>query len=192
MDRVAVYESLAALLRYPDERYQERVGVCRELLSPAAPEMAAKLEQLAADLRGLSIEQAQELFTQTFDLNPLCSLEFGWHLFGENYERGALLARLRRELAAHGVPENGELPDHLTHALPLLARMEVLKADDFYAACLFPALEKMTEAFRGKETPFAAVIAVSRDLLRAEHGALLAAAAQPAANLPVLQEAAHE
>ena len=32
--------------------------------------------------------QIEETFTRTFDVNPACALEVGWHLFGEEYARG--------------------------------------------------------------------------------------------------------
>ena len=38
-------------------------------------------------------EQIQELYTRTFDINPVCTLEIGWHIFGEDYARGALLVK---------------------------------------------------------------------------------------------------
>jgi nitrate reductase delta subunit len=144
-------ERLAGVLTYPEADYERRVEACLALAPPSAREHVAAFAEY---VRPLSTEDAQELFTRTLDLNPVCSMELGWHLFGENYDRGLLMARMRRELAAHDIPENGELPDHLTHALLLLARMEPGPAQDFAGAVVAPAVEKMLAAFAGKQNPY--------------------------------------
>ena len=66
----------------------------------------------------------EELYTRTFDINPVCSLETGWHLFGEDYNRGAFLVRMRGLLRQHGIEEGAELTDHLESALRVLSVME--------------------------------------------------------------------
>lgn len=147
--------ALAGLLTYPDADYSQRLEVS---LCAANPECRVPLDQFANAIRGFELWQLQELFTRTFDMNPVCSLELGWHLFGENYERGLLLVRMRDELRRHGIPESTELPDHLTHALELLACMDHDEAADFIAACVLPALEKMLQAVRDKENPFENVL----------------------------------
>ncbi len=150
-----LYHAFAALLTYPDEDYSERVLAGLRLATPESREL---LEQFAQAVEGLETWELQELFTRTFDMNPVCSLELGWHLFGENYERGLLLVRVREELRRVGIQESAELPDHLTHVLELLARMDHEKGAEFAAACVLPALKKMLEALHGKENPFESVL----------------------------------
>ena len=104
----------------------------------------------SSNKRGIFLsKELQELYAATFDLDPHCSLEVGWHLFGENYERGEFLVKMRVELRRLGVGESTELPDHLTHALAALGRMEPQEAAEFATACLFPALDKMCAATAG-------------------------------------------
>jgi nitrate reductase delta subunit len=162
MQDAAIYNALVALLTYPEADYPQRIEASVRL---ASEDCRAQLEQFAAQMRGLRTDQLQELFTQTFDLNPMCSLELGWHLFGENYERGLLLVRMREELRQHGLKESTELPDHLTHVLRLVERMEHETAADFVAACVLPALVKMLQAIRGKKNPFENVLLAARSLL---------------------------
>ena len=165
MQDAGIYNTLVGLLSYPEADYPQRIedGV------RAVPENCREqLEQFAVQMRGLRTDQLQELFTQTFDLNPMCSLELGWHLFGENYERGLLLVRVREELRRHGLEESTELPDHLTHVLRLVERMEHETASDFVAACVLPAVEKMLEALRDKKNPFENVLLAVRSLLRSQ------------------------
>lgn len=165
-ERRIIYDALAELLTYPGQDYLQRAEECRR----AVPrELAPLLEDFVQRMRGLSEEELQELFTQTFDLNPLCSLELGWHLFGENYERGLLLVRMRQELRRQGLEESTELPDHLTHVLRLMGRMQTEKAADFAVACVVPVLDKMLAAFAGKNSPFENLLQAARRLIVLEH-----------------------
>ena len=101
----------APLVSYPGEDYQARVRDCGEALAG-----------FARAIEGLPVETLQELFTQTFDWNPETTLDLGWHLFGENYDRGDCLVKLRGALKTYGVAESQELPDHLSHVLRLCQR----------------------------------------------------------------------
>ena len=98
---------------------------------------------------GLSLEQLQELYVQTFDWNPATCLEIGWHLYGEQYDRGEFLVKMRQELRRHGLEESAELPDHLSHALRLAARMEPGEAEEFREKFVRPAVEKILPALNG-------------------------------------------
>jgi nitrate reductase delta subunit len=192
MNCVMLNECLTGLLRYPDRNYRERLGYCCTRLEQEAPELAERLRAAALVLEQLTLAQMQEQFTQSFDLNPVCSLEIGWHLFGENYDRGALMARLRGELRRHGIRENGELPDHLSQVMPLLARMEPAEAQDFFAACVAPALAKMQAAFRTQpDVPYAVILNVICQWLQRQYGALVKAIPLPL-QLPILQEPFHD
>ena len=181
MRNMDTYDALATLLTYPGEDYGEQVALCISALPPVP---GAEVVRFAADIDGFSTDQLQELFTQTIDRNPLCSLELGWHLFGENYERGLLLVRMREELRRAGIEEGTELPDHLTHALRLLGRMEHERAADFAAAILLPALMKMLVAVRDKNTPYEHVLLALAATLRGEFPEI--PLPQPRAELPVL------
>lgn len=150
MEATKIHELLAALVTYPETGYHQRVEECRRALTEAHPAVAPLLDDFAQAIAPLPVEDLQELFTRTFDLNPVCSLEIGWHLFGENYDRGALLVKMRQELRRYSLAESAELPDHLTHVLILLGHMEPERAQDFALACVLPALEKMLAAFAGK------------------------------------------
>ena len=169
MDVQASYELFAALLEYPGPDYRERIGHAAEGLRTVAPCAAASLEEFARCTAGLSVETLQELYTQTFDLNPSCALEVGWHLFGESYERGEFLVKMRQQMRRFALTESVELPDHLSHALAVLGRMSAEEADEFASACLFPALDKMRGALEGKNNPFEHVLETTAKLLESRH-----------------------
>lgn len=151
-DRRDVCDALAGLLIYPNADYGERLAGCRSLMTE--PRAADLLGAFADRVDRLSATEREELFTQTFDLNPVCSLEVGWHLFGENYNRGEFLVTMRQAMRAHGVEETTELPDHLSHVLATVCRMEPRQANSFTVTYVLPAIEKMLAGLRNKENPF--------------------------------------
>ena len=132
-------EAVTALFTYPRTDYAsavENAVACSGSVAPA-------LLEFARDIAAMPLNGLQELYTTTFDLSPICALDLGWHLFGEDYKRGLFLARMRRELRVHNIPETCELPDHLSRALLLLARMGPTQAEEFVCAIVAPALERM-------------------------------------------------
>ncbi len=172
MDETLLWDRVGALFRYPDEDYLGVARQCHGALAAVEPDTAARLEPFLEQLERLSTEAQQELFTATFDLNPSCALEVGWHLFGENYERGAFLVKMRQQLTRFGLPDSGELPDHLSLVLAVLGRMPAEEAEEFAGACLLPALGKMRANLAGKSNPFESVLDAIALLVERRHGRL--------------------
>ena len=149
---------LALLFSYPDDGYAERAEWCSvEVPTPA-------LDAFARAIATLGTTALQERYIDTFDMNPAATLEIGWHLFGEQYERGQFLVMLRQQLREGGIPETGELPDHLLHVLPLVARMDDTDRAAFVTSHLSPALEKIAGAI-APENPFADLVRAARELI---------------------------
>ena len=76
------------------------------------------------EIHKFSLLELQELYTRTFDLSPVCALEVGYHLFGEDYKRGEFLARLRETENPYELGQEQQLPDYLPVVLRLLGQME--------------------------------------------------------------------
>lgn len=171
---MGVFEALGKLLRYPHKEYLADVERCRVLLASFEPEAGSLIHAFCESIRPLRLERLQELFTQAFDLNPVCSLEVGWQLYGEEYARGSFLVAMRGLLRDHGIRESCELPDHLIHLLPLVDRLESGDRQEFIARHLGPALSKMLAAFENKATPFQHVLAAIEFVARAHQPDLLA------------------
>ncbi len=153
------FDALAGLLTYPRADYGPSLDRCRQALRGDG-ESVALLEKFAAAVEPLAPEAAQELFIQTFDLSPVCTLEVGWHVYGENYDRGAFLVRMRQQMREHGLAESDELPDHLAHVLQVLGRMEPGPQCEFAERFVLPALSKMMAGFKNKGNPFEHVMNV--------------------------------
>lgn len=170
MEPLLLWDQLATLFRYPGEDSLEGARRCHQALLAVEPDAAALLTPFLNHMQGLSTDAQQELFTATFDLNPSCALEVGWHLFGESYERGAFLVKMRQQLTRFGLPDSGELPDHLTLALAVLGRMPSEEAEEFAGACLLPALGKMRANLEGKSNPFESALEAIGLLVERRHG----------------------
>jgi nitrate reductase assembly molybdenum cofactor insertion protein NarJ len=129
---------------------------------------------------------AQELYVQTFEFNPAATLEVGWHLFGENYERGEFLVRMRGQLRRYGIAEGSELPDHLGHLLRLLPLVPREEAAELAGLHLAPALAKIRAALDGN--PYQELIAEIEARLAAD----FPDAPRRPVQLPIFQEATCE
>jgi nitrate reductase assembly molybdenum cofactor insertion protein NarJ len=164
------YDMLARLLDYPEEGgYAELLARSIDLLEDGYAEAAALLRPLHDHVHKMNRGEVQELYTRTFDINAVCTLEIGWHIYGEDYARGALLVKLREQLRLMNVPESCELPDHLTHVLLLIGRMAGEEADELAARYLLPGLDKMLEGMAEGQPPYRALIEAVSKVVRTDH-----------------------
>ena len=145
-------DALASVLIYPQHDYAKRVLRVRDLVAIEAPTVADQVETFMANIEGMSLSDLEERYIQTFDLNPLCSLDTGWQLFGEEYNRGLYMVKIREEMRRHNLPETTELPDHLTNVLRVLGRMTEDDAISFAVCCLIPAIDKILGAVKKNNT----------------------------------------
>lgn len=172
-----VYDQLAALLKYPGAELRGCLAGSRDSTAKDQPEAAAALDSFDARTRDLCEGELQELYTRTFDTNPATALEVGWHLFGEQYERGAFLVRMRSEMRRFDLKEDTELPDHLSHALAVLGRMESEEAGAFATTQVLPALARMREGVDSLKSPYEDILNAIWLVLTAHFGPAAAGAA---------------
>jgi len=149
------YEHLAKLFDYPRRDYPTWVQSVYELLAGryviAAAEIDAFAQALPTDGEPFTpeaLDEVQEIFTRSFDVQSITTLSVGYVVFGDDYKRGELLVNLNRELREAGIEPGSELPDHLPNVLRLLARWDDRElAHEFVMEILHPALERMIEEF---------------------------------------------
>jgi nitrate reductase delta subunit len=156
--RQELFDDLAALLSYPAPHLRPLAAAAHQRVADVHVEAGEELARFAAHVAGSSQWELEELYTRTFDLNPVCALDLGWHLYGEQYERGVFLARMRDLVWSVGLAESSELPDHLTTVLPVVGRLARREAERFVAAYLRPALARMLAGFGGQGNPYQAVL----------------------------------
>lgn len=148
MLRTTTYDALAAVFAHPGPSYLTDLTRAIDAVEHEHPKAAEQLRELERHLPKGDPLKLEELFTRTFDVQPITSLDVGYTLFGEDYKRGALLANLSRE---HTMAKNdcgAELADNLTNVLRLLPRMvDPAIRDEFVHVLLGRAVQEMIREF---------------------------------------------
>jgi nitrate reductase assembly molybdenum cofactor insertion protein NarJ len=155
MQTLSHYEQLAALFDYPKRDYPAELRRLCGLLEGRYALAAAELEVFARALPGDgesfsadALDEVQEIFTRSFDVQSITTLSVGYVMFGDDYKRGELLVNLNREHYEAGVACGSELPDHLPTVLRLIARWQDRElVTEFVEEILHPALERMIAEF---------------------------------------------
>lgn len=163
-------DALSDLMAYPGADYPARLKAGLVAIGGENPDVAASLAPLVELVETGAPGAIEELYTRSFDMNPTCALELGWHLYGEDYDRGAFLVTVRELMRLHGVEENGELPDHLTHILPLVTRLEPDEGRRFSQRQALPAIERVVANFTEEDHPYRALLHGVRSVLEATFG----------------------
>jgi nitrate reductase delta subunit len=162
-------QCLARLVMYPGRTLQEDIEECEVAVSAMDSALGAGIRKFRDRTAGMSLGQLEEIYIQTFDMNPTCTLDLGWQLFGEDYNRGLFLVKVRQEMKRLGIAESHELPDHLTNVLLVLSRMERDQAEDFACSCVLPALDKTRNAVN-ESCPYRQLMDAVVHLLSIQYG----------------------
>lgn len=165
-----LYASFADLFAYPTPEIRQQADDCLARLRDSHPESTTALERFSSDLKKCTLEQLQELYTATFDMQPVCYPYVGYQLFGESYKRGAFMAQLNNAYSALGYSAGQELPDNLSVILRFLSldgdNRQVEFSQTLMDEGLSPALEKMLQAFDGEsKNPYAKLLEALRSLI---------------------------
>ncbi len=163
-DRLTL-DALADCLRYPHERSAEQAQVAARGLAADYPGVAQSYRELADWIESTPSEQVEEAYTVLFDLKPQCTLDLGHHLYGEAYQRGALLAGLVHELNHLGIDMRDELPDYLPTVLQLVGRLPGTEERQiFIDRILAVAIGRMKKVLDETNTPFAQALCALADV----------------------------
>ncbi len=115
------YETFATLLAYPGPLLPQRVSWLVEALQKEHAQAALELAEFEQYIDQVSLEDIEELYTRTFDLQGVCYPYIGHQLFGESYKRSWFMSSLNGEYQRRGFTPGNELPDHLVVILDFLA-----------------------------------------------------------------------
>ena len=154
-----LYDLFADLLAYPASSITQKTEECLSQLQESQPDTASALKKFLHGLQQHPLEKMQELYTTTFDMQPVCYPYLGYQLFGESYKRGAFMAQLNEAYHVIGYSAVQELPDHIAIVLRFLGLDATNRQNDFCQALinegLIPAMEKMLKVFgEGSENPY--------------------------------------
>lgn len=157
MDR-KVYEVLSHLLRYPGEGFTEASGQWIAEVRAACPAAGDALIGFQSYIAGSTPEALEEKFCRTFDNSQSAALEIGWHLHGESYDRGAHLVRMRELLREYGLDEGGELPDHLSNVLQVMAICDPDLSRRLAEEMVEPSVKKICVSLASGQNPYETVL----------------------------------
>lgn len=142
------YAIMAKLFRYPSTNFLEDVELCQNFLKQKHPAAAVELELFFAYMKECDLDKRQELYTKTFDVQPICYLDLGYVMFGEDYKRGAFLLSMQHEQKKIDNDCGTELPDNICNVLNL---MTISKDREFVADLVWrivmPCLKMMIAEF---------------------------------------------
>jgi nitrate reductase assembly molybdenum cofactor insertion protein NarJ len=142
------YQAIGDLFEYPDLEYPQRVRKVMDLLDGNYPKAVAELEQFLELLPERELRTMQELFTRSFDVQAITTLDVGYVLFGDDYKRGELLANLNREHLEVKNDCRRELADHLPNIIRLVGKLKNGDlADELVEEIIAPAVSMMIGEF---------------------------------------------
>ena len=155
MTKLYHYQVLANMFRYPEEGTMQYFSEFLEMIQVEMPEKAGDMQQAVDKHRQLSIRDQQEYYLKTFDVQPICYLDVGYVLFGEDYKRAQLLVNLQSEHKKAEVECGSELGDHLPNVLTLLSKVtDPDFAEELGFIITTPAVRFMLTKFKNIDTNY--------------------------------------
>ena len=143
-----VYNRLADILYYPEDDIKEKTNKVQQLLDKKYSNAASELEIFTGFINNSTKTEQEELFTRSFDVQAVTTIDIGYVLFGDDYKRGELLVNLNREHKDAGNDCGTELSDHLPNVLRLLPKMKDKEIrNEFVAKIIIPGLKKIIGEF---------------------------------------------
>ena len=143
------YDKLAVLFRYPGADFPEEVKNIEKFLEQTYPETIPVFSEFANYVYSSTRETLEEIYTRTFDVQAITTLDLGYVLFGDDYKRGALLANLSKEHQNANNDCGKELADNLSNLLTLLPKLtDAELQNELVGEIILPALFKIIEEFK--------------------------------------------
>ncbi|MCB0747434.1 MAG: hypothetical protein KDC90_08210 [Ignavibacteriae bacterium] len=145
------FEIFADVFTYPHRELREKIKQVQKILEMFYPEAAEEFITFANFSKSIQIHAWEEIYTRSFDVQALTTLDLGYVLFGDDYKRGELLVNLSKEHKKANNICHSELADHLPNVLRLLGKLddEDLIAD-IITLIMQPALTKIAGEFETK------------------------------------------
>jgi nitrate reductase assembly molybdenum cofactor insertion protein NarJ len=141
------YVAIAKLFDYPEDNYYDAINEAIETLSDNYPKAKEELGKFL-ELLPMQLSDAQELYSKSFEVQAVTSLDVGYILYGDDYQRGVILVNLNQEHAKVNNECGTELGDFLPNLLRLLSKMEDKEViTDLVTMIIAPGVEKMIDEF---------------------------------------------
>ena len=142
------YSLLANLFRYPEEDFVLHLKEVQDFLDEFYPEAGKELHPFSKFMNNCPLDEREELFTKTFDVQPICYLDLGYVMFGEDYKRGAFLLNMQGEQQKINNDCGTDLPDNICNVLVLMTKSEDDRfIEDLVWRIFIPCVKKMITEF---------------------------------------------
>ena len=116
------YTLLSKLFKYPEKDYISKLDLVQKYLDEFYPIAGNELKVFSEYIHTRTLDERQELFTKTFDVQPICYLDLGYVMFGEDYKRGAFLLSMQAEQLKIDNDCGTDLPDNICNVLTLMSK----------------------------------------------------------------------
>lgn len=158
--------SLSQTLRYPIPDTKMLVIKLEKDLTEFDTKLARFLNNSLQYFENSTLPEQEELYTSTFDLSPKTFPYAAFHIWGDNYKRGLLMAGLKSTYAEYGIEILNELPDYIPLLLNLYTRInDSEKANSLRDELLIPALKNMESELKKTTNVYSEIIEVITRLL---------------------------
>ena len=125
MSRRTAWQCASLLLDYPDGGLADRLPAIRSAAAGLPDRLAVPLLRFVDHLVGSDLAELQAAYVDTFDDRRRCNLFLTYFAHGDTRKRGMALLRFKQAyLAAGAVPDDSELPDHLSVVLEFAATVD--------------------------------------------------------------------
>lgn len=139
------FSKFAELLEYPQNGFHKRVANCSKAINVFHNFVKEK-----------SLHELQELYVRTFELDPVCNLYIGVHIFGEDgFKRGSFMSRLKEAYLQYGINNNNDIADFLPCVLRLASKIEDKnKFNSLVEECIVGPLDLILDTFKEESNPY--------------------------------------
>jgi nitrate reductase molybdenum cofactor assembly chaperone len=163
------YSLLSEMFRYPTENLKEYIPEMVALVRNYDPEAESDFRQFVDHVCSKPLSYQQEYYVNTFYVHPVCCLDTGYVLFGEDYRRGIYMANLKKEHNEAGNDCDTELPDHLPVVLCLLPRLKDPElAEELVCSLLITAVNEMIAAFGDKSNHYKNLLKILSSVMESD------------------------
>jgi len=160
-----IYYYFSEMLNYPAENFylnlDNFINFINRMNHPEMNQFKTALEEA----KSIPLYQLEEIYTSTFDLQPVCFPYVSYQIVGESYERSAIMLYLKELYKKYNFNENQELPDHLSIIFKFLSNINEEKIEKELIELLLPSLNKMIQGFKNKSNPYYSLLSIMLQVL---------------------------
>lgn len=162
------YSLLANLFRYPEEDFMLHLKKSQGFLDEFYSDAGEELRPFSEYMSSCPLDDKKELFTKTFDVQPICYLDLGYVMFGEDYKRGAFLLNMKGEQQKINNDCGTDLADNICNVMDLMTiSKDDIFIEDLVQNIFIPCVKMMIGEFES------ARVNLKMTVLRKMHRAII-------------------